>query len=140
MFFPVEMKVNFLKKLVAVTLCAIIFLGTSVNSYASEEGSLVSPRYTYISNFTMSLSTDNGNAHIVATITGKDSSKECYIKCNLEKLIGSYWMQMKSFEATNTGSVTLIADHNIERGTYRVMGTFRCHTETQTAYTGNKTY
>lgn len=140
MFFPVKMKVNFLKKLVAVTLCAIIFMGTSVNTYASEEGTSVSPRYTYIDNFSMSLSTNNGNAHIVADLVSKDSSVNSYIKCNLEKLTGTYWMQMKSFEASGTGWATLIADHDIDRGTYRVMGTFKCHTETQTAYTGNKTY
>ena len=140
MFYPVKMKVNFLKKLVAVTLCAVIFMGTSVNSYASEESTSVSSRYTYIDNFTMSLSTDNGNAHIVANIVSKDSSKDCYIKCNLEKLTGSYWMQMKSFEATGRAAATLIADHSIDRGTYRVMGTFRIVNETQTAYTGNKTY
>lgn len=140
MFFPVKMKVNFLKKLVAVTLCSIIFMGTSVNSYASEEGTSVSPRYTYIDNYSMTLTAENGNAHIFANVMSKDSSTSCYIKCNLEKLMGSYWMQMKSFEATGTGSATVIADHGIDRGTYRVMGTFRCHTETQTAYTGNETY
>lgn len=135
------MRLNLFKKLVAVCLCLTIFFGTSVNSYASEEGSTVSPRYTYISEYSMSLSTNNGNAHIVADLSSKDSSVECYIKCNLEKLTGStYWMQMKSFEATNTGTVTLIADHTIERGTYRVMGTFRINNEIQTAYTGNKTY
>ena len=134
------MKVNFLKKLVAVGLCFSIFLGTSVNSYASEVETSVSPRYTYIDNYAMSLTAENGNAHIVADLVGKDSSKECYIKCNLEKLTGSYWMQIKSFEASDTAGVTLIADHSISRGTYRVMGTFRCHTETQTAYTGNETY
>ena len=140
MFYPVKMKVNFLKKLVAVTLCAVIFLGTSVNSYASEIETQVAPRYTYIDSLAMSLSINNGNAHIVADLISKDSSKDCYIKCNLEKLTGSYWMQIKSFEKTNRASATLIADHSIDRGTYRVMGTFRLVNETQTAYTGNKTY
>ena len=54
--------------------------------------------------------------------------------------MGSYWMQIKSFENTNRAAVTLVADHSIDRGTYRVMGTFRIVNETQTAYTGNKTY
>lgn len=134
------MKVKFLKKLVAVGLCAIMFLGTSVNTYASEAETSVSPRYTYILNYAMSLTAENGNAHIFADLVGKDSSKECYIKCNIEKLMGSYWMQIKSFEASHVAGVTLVADHSIDRGTYRVMGTFRCHTETQTAYTGNETY
>lgn len=134
------MKVKFLKKLVAVGLCAIMFLGTSVNTYASEAETFVSPRYTYIDNLSMSLTAENGNAHIFADLVSKDSSKECYIKCNLEKLMGSYWMQIKSFEASDTAGVTLIADHGIDRGTYRVMGTFRIVNETQTAYTGNKTY
>ena len=128
-----------MRKLVAVALCFVLFLGTSVNTYASEETSVV-PRYTYISDYMMSLTAENGNAHIVATLTSKDSSLDCYIKCNLEKLTGSYWVQMKSFEATRRATVTLIADHSIDRGTYRVMGTFRINNEIQTAYTGNETY
>ena len=133
------MKVNLLKKFVAVALCSVLFLGTSMNTYASEEANVV-PRYTYISDYMMSLTAENGNAHIVATLTSKDSSLDCYIKCNLEKLTGSYWVQMKSFEATRRATVTLIADHSIDRGTYRVMGTFRINNEIQTAYTGNETY
>lgn len=133
------MKANLFKKLVAVALCSILFLGTSLNTYASEETNVV-PRYTYISDLAMSLTAENGNAHIVADLTSKDSSLDCYIKCNLEKLTGSYWVQMKSFEATRRATVVLIADHPIDRGTYRVMGTFRINNEIQTAYTGNETY
>ena len=134
------MKVNLFKKLVAVTLCAILFLGTSVNSYASEADSYAVPRYTYIDSYAMSFTAENGNAHIYASLCSKDSSKDCYIKCNIEKLMGSYWMQIKSFETTHRASATLVADHTIDRGTYRVMGTFRCLNEIQTAYTGNETY
>ena len=133
------MKANLLKKLVAVALCFVLFLGTSVNTYASEETNVV-PRYTYISDYMMSLTAENGNAHIVATLNSKDTSLDCYIKCNLEKLTGSYWVQMKSFEATGKSAVGLVGDHTISRGTYRVMGTFRINNEIQTAYTGNKTY
>ena len=135
------MRLNLFKKLVAVCLCLTMFFGTSINTYASEGSSTVSPRYTYIDSYSLSLSAENGNAHIAATLISKDSSLSCYIKCNLEKLTGStYWMQIKSFEATDIAGVTLIADHAIDRGTYRVMGTFRINNETQTAYTGNKTY
>ena len=129
-----------MKKLLAASLCMIIFLSTPINSYASEADSYAVPRYTYIDSYLMSLTAENGNAHIYASLVSKDSSKDCYIKCNLEKLMGSYWMQMKSFEITERASATLIADHSIDRGTYRVMGTFRVVNETQTAYTGNKTY
>ena len=133
------MKANLFKKLVAVALCFVLFLGTSVNTYASEETNVV-PRYTYIYDYAMSLSINNGNAHINAYLTSKDSSLDCYIKCNLEKLTGSYWVQMKSFETTGRSSAGLVANHSIDRGTYRVMGTFRINNEIQTAYTGNKTY
>lgn len=135
------MKSNLIKKLLAACLCLTIFLSTPMHSYAAEGEATVSPRFTYILEYSMSLTAENGNAHIVADLISKDSSVEAYIKCNLEKLTGStYWMQMKSFSSTGTGRTTLIADHAIDRGTYRVMGTFRCHTETQTAYTGNQTY
>ena len=133
------MKAVLFKKLVAVALCFVLFLGTSLNTYASEEISVV-PRYTYISNYAMSFTAENGNAHIFADLVSKDSSQVCYIKCNIEKLMGSYWMQIKSFEASHVAGVTLVADHPIDRGTYRVMGTFRINNEIQTAYTGNETY
>ena len=120
-------------------MCSILFLGTSIKTYASEETSVV-PRYTYISDLAMSFTAENGNAHIFADLVSKDSSLDCYIKCNLEKLTGSYWVQMKSFEVTQRAAATIMADHSIDRGTYRVMGTFRINNEIQTAYTGNETY
>ena len=129
-----------MKKLLAASLCMIIFLSTPINSYASEVRVTANPRFTYISQYTMSLSAREGTAHIYADLISKDSSLNCYVKCNLEKLMGTYWMQMKSFEANRVGAVGLIADHSIDRGTYRVMGTFRINNEIQTAYTGNETY
>ena len=126
----------------AVALSLTMFLGTSTNCYAQEVSvRSTSPRFTYISSYYLSLNAENGNAHIIADLSSKDYTVECYIKCNLEKLTGStYWMQIKSFDKRNTGAVNLVVDYPIERGTYRVMGTFRCNTETQTAYTGNDTY
>ena len=133
-------RVNFLKKVMAVALSLTIFFGTSMNSYASEVR-VVNPRFTYISSYVLSLKAENGNAGIFAELLSKQAGATCYIKCNLEKLTGStYWMQMKSFESTGISATTLSVDYPIERGTYRVMGTFRCNTETQTAYTGNDTY
>ena len=129
-----------MKKLLAASLCMIIFLSTPINSYASEVRVTANPRFTYISQYSMYLTVANGTASITATLSSKDSSQNCYVKCNLEKLMGTYWMQMKSFEANRVGAVGLSADHPIDRGTYRVMGTFRINNEIQTAYTGNKTY
>ena len=124
----------------AVALSLTIFFGTSINSYASEVR-IVNPRFTYIDTYYMSLKAENGNATIIAELIAKETGADCYIKCNLEKLTGStYWMQMKSFESTGISATTLSVDYPIARGTYRVMGTFRCNTETQTAYTGNDTY
>lgn len=134
------MKANLFKKLVAVALCFVLFLGTSLKTYASEAESNIVPRFTYIDNLSMSFTAANGNAHIFADLVSKDSSLDCYIKCNIEKLMGSYWMQIKSFETTQKAGATLVADHPIDRGTYRVMGTFRINNEIQTAYTGNETY
>ena len=133
-------RVNFLKKVMAVALSLTIFFGTSMNSYASEVR-VANPRFTYIDSYFMSLSAENGYASIAASLASKQTGADCYIKCNLEKLTGStYWMQMKSFESRGTSITALSVDYPIERGTYRVMGTFRCNTETQTAYTGNDTY
>ena len=133
-------RVNFLKKVMAVALSLTIFFGTSMNSYASEVR-VANPRFTYIDSYVLSLKAENGNASIFADLISKQAGADCYIKCNLEKLTGStYWMQMKSFESRGITATTLVANYPIERGTYRVMGTFRCNTETQTAYTGNDTY
>ncbi len=134
------MKLNLLKKLLAACLCLILFLSTPIHSYAAEAETSVNPRFTYISNYCMSLTAENGTASIYADLTSKDSSLNCYIKCNLEKLMGTYWMQMKSFESNGIGSTAFGVYHPIDRGTYRVMGTFRINNEIQTAYTGNQTY
>lgn len=108
---------------------------------AESNGYAASPRYTYISSYDLILTVGDGNAYISSALISKDSKAECYIKCNLEKLTGStYWMQMKSFSSTGTGATVLSVNHDIDRGTYRVMGVFRCNTETQTGYTGNQTY
>ena len=129
-----------MKKLLAASLCMIIFLSTPINSYASEVRVTANPRFTYIAQYAMSLKAENGTANISASLISKDSSQNCYIKCNLEKLMGTYWMQMKSFESSRVSLATLSASHPIDRGTYRVMGTFRINNEIQTAYTGNQTY
>ena len=129
-----------MKKLLAASLCMIIFLSTPINSYASEVRVTANPRFTYISEYAMSLTAENGNASIYAYLGSKDSSLNCYIKCNLEKLMGTYWMQMKSFESNGIGATAFGVNHPIDRGTYRVMGTFRINNEIQTAYTGNQTY
>lgn len=134
------MKLGLLKKLLAACLCLTLFLSTPIHSYATESEMSASPRYTYISDYHMSLSVSDATAHIYADLTSKDFSQNCYIKCNLEKLMGTYWMQMKSFETNGIGGIAMGVDHPIDRGTYRVMGTFRINNEIQTAYTGNKTY
>lgn len=136
------MNLSLFKRILAAGLCLSIICGTSMTSNAAESnGYAASPRYTYISSYFLSLNVGDGNACITADLISKDKDAECYIKCNLEKLTGStYWMQMKSFSSTGTGATVLSVNHDIDRGTYRVMGVFRCNTETQTGYTGNQTY
>lgn len=106
----------------------------------AQENSSIQPKYTYIMDFSLALTVENGNAHISADLDGKTGTTEAYIKCNLEKLTGTYWMQIQSFSETGVNSIALAADYPVGRGTYRVMGTFRCNNETQTAYSGNVTY
>ena len=120
-------------------MCLTMFLNMGAMAFAQENSS-IQPRYTYISDFSLALTVINGNAHISADLDGKTGTTESYIKCNLEKLTGTYWMQIQSFSKTGTDVVILSADYPVGRGTYRVMGTFRCNNETQTAYSGNWTY
>lgn len=133
------LKAKNMKKLFAICLCLTLFFNMGTTAFASE-GRVIQPRYTYILNYGLSLNITDGTAHISADLDGKPGTTESYIKCNLEKLMGSYWMQMKSFEEYGTNAVWLSAYHQVDRGTYRVMGTFRCNNETQTAYSGNFVY
>lgn len=133
------MKNKWMRKLFALCMCLTVFFNSGVMAFASESPSVM-PRYTYIQNYSLSLYVADDNAHINAKLTGKSGVTESYIKCNLEKLMGSYWMQLKSFSTTDTDFAALIVDYPVDRGTYRVMGIFRCNTETQTAYSGNYTY
>ena len=112
-----------------------------MQSFAQEISSYsVNPRFTYISYYRLYFNAENGNAHIEADLQGKSDVTYTYIKCNLEKLTGTYWMQMKSFSATGYDSTELYVDYPIEKGTYRVMTTFKCNTEVQTVYSQNDTY
>ena len=120
-------------------MCLTMFLNMGAMAFA-QENTTIQPRYTYIMDYGLSLDIENGNAHIYADLNGKTGTTESYIKCNLEKLTGSYWMQIQSFSKTGDDAVVLSADYPVDRGTYRVMGTFRCNNETQTAYSGNWTY
>ena len=134
-------KVRLLAKFVAVCLCCAMFVNTPMNAYAMEaDNTYVTPRYASVSDYSLSLSVASGNAHISANLNGKSGVSESYIKCNLEKLSGSYWVQLQSFSSTGTSSTSLSADYGVEKGTYRVMGTFRCDSETITAYSANQTY
>lgn len=141
-FLALYMKSKIFMKVLALCVCLTFFCSTPVTSYALEASNgSISPRFTYISYYRLELTIDNGNARIIAELNGKSDVTESYIKCNLEKLTGStYWMQIKSFSDTGYKSATVSESYPIEKGTYRVMGTFRCNTETQTAYSPNQTY
>lgn len=105
------------------------------------DGYAVSPRFTYISSYTMSFNVTGGNACITANLEGNPDVTDSNIKCNLEKLTGStYWMQIQSFSASGTRIANLDVSYGVSSGTYRVMGVFRCNTETQTVYSPNVTY
>ena len=79
------MKLNLFKKLVAVSLCSILFLGTSVNTYASEVETSVSPRYTYIDNFSMSLTAENGNEKKYKIIVSVEDLNPIQVKIGEDK-------------------------------------------------------
>ena len=122
-------------------MCLAVFMNTPVMAYAQEaESTNVTPRYSCISSYKVELSISSGTASISANLSGYSNVTDSYIKCNLEKLMGSYWMQLKSFTASGVTSASLSKSYSVDAGTYRVMGTFRCNTETITAYSSNVTY
>lgn len=126
----------------AIGVCMALFLGMPMQSFAMEAGgSSISPRFTYISQYRLDFDVTGGNANISATLEGNSDVTDTNIKCNLEKLTGStYWMQIKSFSASGTRDASLDTSYGVSSGTYRVMGIFRCNTETQTVYSANVTY
>ena len=113
-----------------------------MQSFAQEaEGATVSPRFTYIADYSLDFRISDGNANINAGLVGNSDVTTCSIKCNLEKLTGStYWMQIKSFSATGSSYANLITSYGVSSGMYRVMTVFKCNTETQTVYSPNVTY
>lgn len=112
-----------------------------MQSFAQEaEGASVNPRFTYIADYTLDFRISDGNACINADLLGNTDVTSCNIKCNLEKLTGSYWMQMKSFSASGTRYANLNTSYGVSSGMYRVMAVFKCNTETQTVYSPNVTY
>ena len=112
-----------------------------MQSFAQEaEGASVNPRFTYISDYTLDFNVSGGNAVISASLHGNADVTSCNIKCNLEKLTGSYWMQIKSFSSSGTRYAYLDTSYGVSSGMYRVMAVFKCNTETQTVYSANVTY
>lgn len=136
-------KVKYLMKLLAVCMCMAIFANTPITSYAAvADGSdVANPCTTYIFSHSVSLDVSTGTANVSGSVTGVPGVTQSYVKCNLEKLMGSYWMQLKSWDNSASGNHASVSGSlPIDAGMYRVMLTAKCNTETKTAYSLNKTY
>lgn len=136
-------KIKTISKLLAVCMCMAIFANTPIVSYAAvADGSdVANPCATYIIAHSVGLDVSTGTANVSGSVTGVAGVTESYVKCNLEKLMGSYWMQLKSWDNTVAGTFASVSGSlGIGEGMYRVMLTARCNTETKTAYSSNKTY
>lgn len=135
------MRSRILKKILSVSICLILFFAMPIQSFAQEaEEYSVTPRLKYIMFYTQSITVSNGTANIDASLEAISNSSSCSIKCNLEKLVGTYWLQLDSFWANGTGHASLNEDYSVSYGTYRVHAFHTCETETQSAYTSNVTY
>lgn len=128
-----------LTKLLAVCLSVVVFMNVSAASYA-DSAKAIQPRFTYIDHAVVFLHIADGVAYVSGSTTGKADVTETHVKCNLEKLMGSYWMQLKSWSDTQPGrNASVNGDLSVTKGTYRVMGTHRCNSETITTYSSNQT-
>lgn len=130
-------------KLLAVSMCMAIFVNTPIVSFAATaDGENVAvPYLTYITSYDVSLNFSNGNALVSGSVTGKSGVTKSIVICNLEKLVGSYWLQVQSFTDTKAGSSASVSgSYPVDAGTYRVYGSFTCNNEIRTAYTANKSY
>lgn len=128
-----------LTKLLAVCLSVVVFMNVSAASYA-DSAKAIQPRYSSILSHRVGLNISGGIAYVSGNTSGYAGVKETHVKCNLEKLMGSYWMQLKSWSDTQAGTyASTSGEQSVSSGLYRVMGTHRCDSETVTAYTSNQT-
>ncbi|MBQ3036823.1 MAG: hypothetical protein IJD31_07840 [Lachnospiraceae bacterium] len=135
-----------LKRLFVATIlnvCMLLIgLSTPIIVHA-EDDSMVEPRMTYISSYTTDLSiTSTGVATITGNVRGKSGVTSTYIKCTLQMSVGGGWVDVKSWEASNTSPGSTISEtyQLSSRGTYRVDMVCRANTEEKTGTSAYRTY
>ena len=135
-----------LKRLFVATILIVcmllIGLSTPIIVHA-EDDSMVEPRMTYISSYTTDLSiTSTGVATITGNVRGKSGVTSTYIKCTLQMSVGGGWVDVKSWEASNTSPGSTISEtyQLSSRGTYRVDMVCRANTEEKTGTSAYRTY
>ncbi len=139
------------KIIVSVLLCVLIsFVGVNnvilvkaeTNVEASENYELIT-RMDYISSYSTTLSiSDLGKASVTGLVRGKASTTSTYVKCTLQIDRSGTWVDVKSWEASGSGSGATIAESYqlYSHGTYRVYMECRGNTETKTTTSAYRTY
>lgn len=132
-----------IKTLMLLALCMIFVSATSQPVHANLEADIpltISPRYTYISVTTTSLSNVSGNASCTAHITSKSSS-DLKVFLYLEKKINGTWIQYGSWYENKTGSyLTVKQNVSVSSGTYRVRASYYANGENILKYSAEKNF
>lgn len=128
----------------AIVLSLCVIFGTSaVPVVVHAEDTVVDSRMTYILSYTTDLSiTSTGVATITGNVRGKSGVTSTYIKCTLQMSVGGGWVDVKSWEASNTSPGSTISEtyQLSSRGTYRVDMVCRANTEEKTGTSAYRTY
>ena len=125
-----------------LSIC-IIFSSTSIPVIVHAEDSVVDSRMTYIISYSTQLSiSSTGVASVSGNVRGKSTVTSSYVKCTLQMSVGGGWVDVKSWEDTNSGpGATVAVDYQLSsRGTYRVYMECRANTEEKTGTSAYRTY
>lgn len=123
-----------MRRILSHVLIIFMALLLSIPCYAiGAEELAVSPRYTYIRDYEVSLTIDEdtGAAEYYANCVTLDEQTVVQVVCKLQKYTGAYWTTLKTWYASGTPYARVSGEWPVENGyTYRVYVTISvCNSE-----------
>lgn len=111
-----------MKRMLCLALAVIVVMTSVIPVMAAVNEPSVSPRYTYIQRLSAGLTINETLGLTACTsssvVYGADSVK---LTCSLQQHNGSYWITIKSWNATTMPSASIAKNYAVYSGyTYRV--------------------
>lgn len=121
-----------------LSLVALVLLMTSmlvVPASAADEAPTVTPRYVNISVFTASVGVNSsGKASCYSDVITANSTHTIYLDITLQRYNNGYWTNVKSWNTSGTGEVSL------DKSWYVTSGYYYRTAATATVYTSGGSY